>query len=98
MNNAIEQFDDMYSFWSALDRAGKEAWLMSRWMNLQSVYQALVLSYSSKGYFNEDEARLFGQLQQMLQGISVTKLKADQDLYNEMMTHLAKMAVKHQNR
>lgn len=96
MNNAIEQFEEMYSRWSMLDKVGKEMQLAGMWQSVQMLYRALQWSYNSKGGFTAEEWNCVAQLQQCFQLLQAQKMQVDQALANEMMKHLAKMAMKRQ--
>lgn len=95
MNTAIEQFEELYSRWSMLDKFGKELQLAKMWQRAQAMYQALMWSYNSKGYLTDVEAGYVRQLQQVFQTIQAQKMQVDHDLANEMMKHLAKIAIRH---
>ena len=88
------QFQDIYSRWSFLDKAAKEAQLEDMLSRAQGTYQFLVQSYGSKGYLTQDEYNQVEQIQQFGQYLLSQKMQVDQDLWNEMMKHLAKMMVK----
>ena len=92
MSNIAEQFEDMYSKWSLLDKAGKDAQLVE--MMGGALYQFLVLNYGRKGFLTQDEYNQVEQIRQVGQYLQAQKIQADQDLWNEMMKHLAKMAVR----
>ena len=96
MNNAIEQFEEMYSRWSLMDKVGKEMQLEGMWQRAQALYRALLCSYKSKGGLTAEEWNRAGQLQQLFQVLQAQKMQVDQDLANEMMKHLSKMAMKRQ--
>jgi len=94
MNNIAEQFEDLYSKWSLLDKAGKEAQLAEMMGRAQGLYQFLVMNYGRKGFLTQDEYNQVEQIRQVGQYLQAQKTQADQDLWNEMMKHLAKMAIK----
>ena len=94
MNNIAEQFEDLYSKWSLLDKAGKEAQLAEMMGRAQGLYQFLVMNYGRKGFLTQDEYNQVEQIRQVGQYLQGQKTQADQDLWNEMMKHLAKMAIK----
>ena len=93
-NNAIEQFEEMYSRWSMLDKFGKEMQLAEMRQRAQALYQALQWSYNSKEGLTTEERKCVGQLQQWIQVLQAQKTQVDQDLANEMMKHIAKLAMK----
>ena len=94
MNNIAEQFEDLYSRWSLLDKAGKDAQLAEMMGRAQGLYQFLVMNYGRKGFLTQDEYNQVEQIRQIGQYLQAQKTQADQDLWNEMMKHLAKMAIK----
>lgn len=94
MNNIAEQFEDLYSKWSLLDKAGKEAQLAEMMGRAQGLYQFLVMNYGRKGFLTQDEYNQVEQIRQVGQYLQSQKTQADHDLWNEMMKHLAKMAIK----
>ena len=94
MTNIPEQFEDLYSKWSLLDKAGKDAQLAEMMGRAQGLYRFLVMSYGSKGYLTQDEYNQVEQIRQVGQYLQAQKTQADQDLWNEMMKHLAKMVIK----
>lgn len=92
MNNIAQQFEDLYSKWSLLDKAGKDVQLAEMMGRAQGLYQFLVLNYGRKGYLTQDEYNQVDQIRQVGQYLQAQKIQADQNLWNEMMKHLAKMA------
>ena len=60
----------------------------------QRAYQFLMQSYGRKGYLTQDEYHQVELIRQFGQYLQSQKLQANQDLWNEMMKHLAKMMVK----
>ena len=94
MNNIAEQFEDFYSKWAILDKAGKDAHLAEMMGRAQGLYQFLAMNYGRKGFLTQDEYNQVEQIRQIGQYLQTQKTQADQDLWNEMMKHLAKMAVK----
>ena len=94
MNNIAEQFEELYSRWSLLDKAGKESQLATMMSKAQGLYQYLVMAYDRKGYLTLDEYNQVEQIKQFYQYLQTQKMQVDQALWNEMMKHLAKMAVK----
>ncbi len=93
-NNIFEQFDEAYSRWSILDKAGKEMQLARMWHQGISAYSFLFQVYQNRGYLTSGEANYANQISQMLMAFQSQKMKVDQDLANEMMKHLVKMVVK----
>lgn len=93
MSNIAEQFDDLYSKWSLLDKAGKDAQLAEMMGRAQGLYQFLVINYGRKGFLTQDEYNQVEQIRQVGQYLQTQKIQADQDLWNEMMKHLAKIEV-----
>ena len=93
-NTISEQFEDQYSQWSLLDKAGKDAQLAEMMGRAQGLYQFLVISYGRKGFLTQDEYNQVEQIRQIGQYLQAQKIQADQDLWNEMIKHLAKMIVK----
>ena len=94
MNNIVEQFEDLYSRWSLLDKAGKDAQLAEMMGRAQGLYQFLVMNYGRKGFLTQDEFNQVEQIRQVGRYLQSQKIQADQDVWNEMMKHLAKMMVK----
>lgn len=94
MNNIAEQFEDFYSKWAILDKAGKDAQLAEMMDRAQRLYQFLVMNYGMKGFLTQDEYNQVEQIRQIGQHLQTQKTQADQDLWNEMMKHLSKMAIK----
>ena len=94
MNNIVEQFEDLYSKWSLLDKIGKDAQLAEMMSRAQGLYQFLSMSYGRKGFLTQDEYNQIEQIRQVGQYLQAQKMKVDQDLWNEMMSHLAKMVIK----
>ena len=93
-NNIADQFSDLYSKWSLLDKAVKDAQLAEMMGRAQGLYQFLVMNYGRKGYLTQDEYNQVEQIRQVGQYLQTQKIQADQDLWNEMMKHLAKMMVR----
>ena len=94
MSAPAEQFEHLYSKWSMLDKAGKDAQLAEMMRRAHGVYQFLVVNYGRKGYITQDEYNQVEQIRQIGQYLQAQKIQADQDLWNEMMKHLAKMVIK----
>ena len=93
-NNKFEQFDEVYSRWSILDKVGKEMQLEGLWQQTSATYNYLFQVYQNRGYFTPQEANYANQISQMLTALQNQKMKVDQDLANEMMKHLLKMKIK----
>ena len=94
MDNIVNKFQDLFSRWSLLDKAAKEAQLEDMLSRAQGAYQFLVQSYGRKGYLTQEECNQIEQIRQFGQYLLSQKMQVDQDLWNEMMKHLAKMMVK----
>lgn len=90
-NSIFEQFDELYSRWSILDKVGKEMQLGQMWHQMYAAYNHLMLIYHNRGYLTPVEANYANQISQMLLVLQNTKAQVDQDLANEMMKHLVKM-------
>lgn len=93
-NNIFEQFEDLYSKWSMLDKVGKEMQLARMWQQMSASYNYLFQMYQNRGYLTPTEAKYADRISQMLMSIQNEKMKVDQDLANEMTKHLLKMKVK----
>lgn len=93
-NNIIEQFDEFCSRWNLLDKVGKDMQLGNMMQNVSGLYQFLMLSYARKGFLTQDEANQVRRINQIYQDLQKQKMQVDNDLWNEMMKHLAKMIVK----
>ena len=93
-NNIIEQFDELYSRWNLLDKAGKDMQLGNMMQNVSGLYQFLLLSYARKGFLTQNEANQVRRINQIYQELQAQKIQLDNDLWNEMMKHLAKMIFK----
>lgn len=92
--NIFEQFDEIYSRWSILDKVGKEMQLERMWQQATTAYRYLLLVYQSRGYLTLRESNYANQISQMLNALQNQKMKVDQDLANEMLKHLVKMKAK----
>ena len=77
-----------------MDKAGKDAHLAEMMGRAQGLYQFLVMNYGRKGFLTQDEYNQVEQIRQIGQYLQTQKTQADQDLWNEMMNHLAKMAIR----
>ena len=94
MNNIAEQFEELYSRWSLLDKVGKESQLATMMSKARGLYQYIVMAYGRKGYLTIEEYNQVEQIKQFYQYLQSQKMQVDQDLWNEMMKRLVKMAVK----
>lgn len=94
MNNAIKQFEEMCSGWSLLDKGGEGDATEGLWQRAQTLYQAFQWSYNSMDCLTTEEWNYVGQLQQWFQVLQAQKMKVDHGFVNEMLMHLAKMAMK----
>lgn len=92
--NIFEQFDEIYSRWSILDKVGKEMQLERMWQQTTTAYRYLLQVYQSRGYLTLRESNYANQISQMLNALQNQKMKVDQDLANEMLKHLVKMKAK----
>lgn len=94
MNNIFEQFDELYSRWSILDKVGKEMQLEMMWQQATTAYRYLLQVYQSRGYLTLSESNYANQIARMMTELQNQKMKVDQDLANEMLKHLEKMKTK----
>lgn len=92
--NIFEQFDELYSRWSILNKVGKEMQLERMWQLATAAYRYLLQVYQSRGYLTLSESNYAHQIGQMLYVLQNQKIKVDQDLANEMLKHLVKMKTK----
>lgn len=90
-NNIFEQFEEIYSRWSVLDKARKGMQLTQMWQQVNATYNYILQIYQNRGYLTTDEASYANQLQQLLLGLQVQKAQVDQELTAEMIKHLMKM-------
>ena len=90
----LDQFDELYSRWSVLDKVGKEIQLQQMWNQLSGAYNYIWHLYRNRGYLTSDEATYANQIYHMLVGVQNEKLKVDQELVGEMLKRLVKMKVK----
>jgi|GEM_PF-4464280 len=67
------------------------------WQQASATYQYLFQVYQNRGYLTAGEANYANQISQMLRTLQSQKIKVDQDLANEMLKRLVKMAVKQNN-
>ena len=93
-NNILEQFEELYSRWSVLDKVGKEMQLQGMWNQLSGTYNYICQLYRNRGYLTPDEVNYANQIYQMLVGVRNEKMKVDQELAGEMLKHLVKMRAK----
>ena len=93
-NNIFEQFDEVYSRWSILDKVGKEMQLAGMWQQTSAAYNYLFQVYQNRGYLTPREANYANQISQMLMALQSQKMKVNQDMASEMLKHLVKMIVK----
>lgn len=93
-NNIVEQFDELYSRWNLLDKAGKDMQLGNMMQNVSGLYQFLLQSYARKGFLTQNEANQVRRINQIYQELQTQKIQVDNDLWNEMMKQFAKMIVK----
>lgn len=93
-NNIFEQFEEVYSRWSILDKVGKEMQLESLWQQTSAAYNYLFQVYQNRGYLTPRETDYANQISQMLMVLQNQKMKVDQELANEMLKHLVKMIAK----
>lgn len=92
--NVFEQFEELYSRWSILDKVGKEMQLERMWQHVTAAYRYLLQVYQSRGYLTLSESNYANQIAQMMKELQNQKMKVDQDLANEMLKHLVKMQAK----
>lgn len=93
-HNIYDQFDELYSRWSVLDRVGKEIQLQQMWNQLSGAYNYICQLYCNRGYLTSDEANYANQIYHMLVDVQNEKMKVDQKLAGEMLKRLVKMRVK----
>ena len=94
MNNVFEQFEELYSRWSVLDKVAKEMQIANMWQQLSATYNYIYQLYQSRGYLTVDESNYANQIYQMLGGLNTQKMKVDKELTDEMIKHLIKMKAK----
>lgn len=93
-NNIVAQFEEFYSRWNLLDKAGKDLQLGNMMRNVYALYQFLMQSYTRKGFLTQNEANQVRRINQIYQELQTQKIQVDNDLWNEMMKQFAKMIVK----
>lgn len=94
MNNVFEQFEELYSRWSVLDKVAKEMQIAKIWQQLSATYNYIFQLYQSRGYLTADESNYANQIYQMLAELNTQKMKVDKELTDEMIKHLIKMKTK----
>ena len=92
--NVFEQFEELHSRWSILDKVGKEMQLERMWQQATAAYRYLLQVYRSRGYLTLIESNYANQIAQMMRELQNQKMKVDQDLADEMLRHLVKMQAK----
>ena len=92
--NLLEQFEELYSRWSILDKVGKEMQLERMWRQMTFAYNYLLLVYQNRGYLTLDETNYANLISQMLMALQNQKMKVDQGFASEMIKHLVKMSAK----
>lgn len=93
-NNIVEQFEEFYARWNLLDKAGKDLQLGNMMRNVYALYQFLMQSYGKKGYLTQEEANKVQQVKHVYLDLQNQKIQVDNDLWNEMIKHLAMMIVR----
>lgn len=96
--NIFEQFDEIYSRWSIMDKVGKEMQMERMWQNATAAYRYLLQVYQGRGYLTLSESNYAKQIGQMMTELQNQKMKVDQELTNEMLKHLVKMKVKQRSK
>ena len=71
-NNLAEQFEDLYSKWSLLDKVGKDAQLAEMMGRAQGLYQFLVMNYGMKGFLTQAE---YNQVEQIDRSVNTFRLR-----------------------
>ena len=92
--NCFEQFEELYSRWSVLDKVSKEMQIAKMWQQLSATYNYICRLYQSRGYLTVEELNYANQIYQMLVGLNTQKMKVDKELADEMIKHLIKMKAK----
>ena len=92
--NVLEQFEELYSRWSVLDKVSKEMQFANMWLQLSATYNYICRLYQRRGYLTIDESNYANQIYQMLVGLNTQKMKVDMELTDEMIKHLIKMKAK----
>ena len=96
--NIFEQFDELYSQWSILDKVGKEMQLERMWQQTTAAYRYLLQAYQSRDYLTLCESNYANQIGQMMTELQNQKMKVDQVLTNEILKHLVKMKAKQRSK
>lgn len=91
MNNVFEQFEELYSRWSVLDKVAKEMQIAKMWQQLSATYNYIYQLHQSRGYLTADESNYANQIYQMLVGLNTQKMIVDKELTDEMIKYLIKM-------
>lgn len=94
MSNVFEQFEELYSRWSLLDKVAKEMQIAKMWQLLSATYNYICQLYQSRGYLTFDESNYANQIYQMLVELNTQKMIVDKELTDEMIKHLIKMKTK----
>ena len=92
--NIFEQFDEIYSRWSIMDKVGKEMQLERMWQQAIAAYRYLLQVYQNRGYLTLSESNYANQISRVMSELQNQKMKLDQDMANEMLKHLVKMKEK----
>lgn len=92
--SVFEQFEELYSRWSVLDKVAKEMQIAQMWQQLCATYNYIILVWQRRGYLTADEYNYKNQIYQLLIGLNNQKMIVDKQLSDEMMKHLVKMVVK----
>lgn len=93
-NNGFEQFEELYSRWSVLDKVAKEMKIAQMWQQLSATYNYIFQLYQSRGNLTVNESNYANQIYQMLAELNTQKMKVDKELTDEMIKHLIKMKAK----
>ena len=93
-NNIVEQFEEFYSRWKFLDKAGKDMQLGNMMQKVDALYLFLMQSYTRKGFLTQEEANKVQQIKHLYLDLQNKKTQIDNDFWNEMMKQFAKMIVK----
>ena len=93
-NNVFEQFEELYSRWSVLDKVAKEMQIAKIWQQLSATYNYIFQLYQSRGYLTAEESNYANQIYQILVELNTQKMKVDKELTDEMIKHLIKMKAK----
>lgn len=66
MNNVFDQFEELYSRWSVLDKVAKEMQISKMWQQLSATYNYICHLYQSRGYLTADESNYANQILQLM--------------------------------